>query len=399
MQKYTKRADGRYQAKVYLGESEGRQTYKYIYAKSVKELETKLRDVYTQLGKGLDIAAQRDTFGSWAQRWLRLKQAEVSAHRYYVYQCRVKNLSALDTFEISKLRTMDIQDIILEFSNSYSKSVLREIKSTAKQICQLAVDNRVIDYNPADSVKIPSMAADTKTERRALTEEEQIWILNTKHRAQTAAMIMLYAGLRRGEVVPLLWSDIDLQAGTISVTKSMSRSSNNWTVKQGAKTKAGTRTVYIPRLLIDYLRDQERCSFLVCPDTRGHLMSLSAWDKLWTSYISTLNFEYGDFSSIMVTNPHSGLLEKFVKPKSRLAPKKIPIVIPKISPHWLRHTYITNLYLAGVDLLTAKEQAGHADINTTMEIYTHLDAVHKVKQIDKLNDFLTPKLTPIEKVF
>jgi integrase len=107
---------------------------------------------------------------------------------------------------------------------------------------------------------------------------------------------------------------------------------------------------------------------------------------MWESYLAELNFQYGDFSSCMVTG-RNGKLEKFVKPKSRFAPVKIPFVIPNITPHWLRHTFITNMYLAGIDILTAKEQAGHADINTTMEIYTHLDSQHKVKQIDKLNEF------------
>lgn len=383
MQKYTRRPDGRYQSKVSLGSGQ----YKYVYAKSVKELEAKLKQIYTQLGKGLDIAAQRDTFGNWSQRWLRLKQAEVSPHRYYVYQCRVHNLSDLENMEVSKIRTMDLQEIILDLAGSYSKSVLREIKSTAKQILQLAMDNRVIDYNAAESVKIPNISADSRSERRALTEEEQSWILNTPHRAQTAAMIMLYAGLRRGEVVPLLWSDIDLEAGTISVNKSMSRKGSNWDIKTGAKTRAGVRTVYIPGVLIDYLKELPRSSFLVCPDTTGKMLSLSAFEKMWDSYLAELNFRYGDFSCVMITGKN-GRLEKFIKPKSRFAPKKIPMVIPQISPHWLRHTFITNLYFAGIDILTAKELAGHADIHTTMEIYTHLDATHKQKQISKLDEYL-----------
>lgn len=383
MQKYTRRPDGRYQSKVSLGSGQ----YKYVYAKSVKELESKLKQLYTQLGKGLDIAAQRDTFGNWSQRWLRLKQAEVSPHRYYVYQCRVHNLSDLGNMEVSKIRTMDLQEIILNLAGSYSKSVLREIKSTAKQILQLAMDNRVIDYNAAESVKIPNISADSRSERRALNEEEQSWILNTPHRAQAAAMIMLYAGLRRGEVVPLLWSDIDLEAGTISVNKSMSRKGSNWEIKTGAKTRAGVRTVYIPGVLIDYLKELPRSSFLVCPDTTGKMLSLSAFEKMWDSYLAELNFRYGDFSCVMITGKN-GRLEKFIKPKSRFAPKKIPMVIPQISPHWLRHTFITNLYFAGIDILTAKELAGHADIHTTMEIYTHLDATHKQKQISKLDEYL-----------
>ena len=69
----------------------------------------------------------------------------------------------------------------------------------------------------------------------------------------------------------------------------------------------------------------------------------------------------------------------------KFAPKKLPMVIPHFTPHWLRHTFIILMYLSGVDVLTAQQQAGHADISTTMQIYTHLDSVHKKKQINKLD--------------
>ena len=62
--------------------------------------------------------------------------------------------------------------------------------------------------------------------------------------------------------------------------------------------------------------------------------------------------------------------------------------IPNITAHWLRHTYATLLYLSGVDILTAKEQLGHADIQTTLNIYTHLDTIYKQKQVLKLDEYL-----------
>lgn len=77
---------------------------------------------------------------------------------------------------------------------------------------------------------------------------------------------------------------------------------------------------------------------------------------------------------------------------SKYSPKGIPFVIPKITAHWLRHTFITLMYFAGIDILTAMQQAGHADIKTTMEIYTHLDSVYKVKQVSKLDDYLDKKI-------
>ena len=65
----------------------------------------------------------------------------------------------------------------------------------------------------------------------------------------------------------------------------------------------------------------------------------------------------------------------------------IPMMIETFTPHELRHTFCTSLFEAGVDALTAKEQMGHADIQTTLSIYTHLSSQHKDKQADKMEAY------------
>ncbi|MCM1298192.1 MAG: site-specific integrase [Firmicutes bacterium] len=385
--KNKKRPDGRLQAKVYIGiNKDGKKQYKYVYAPNSRELEKKVQEVKLKLGKGLDVSAERDTFGAWGEKWLKLKKSEVSAGRYATYCARYKNLSDLCTYPIGKIRTSDLQDIILNLASEpsertgkpYAKYTLNEIKNVAAQIIQLAIENRVLDYNCALAVKIPK-AAKSST-RRALTDEEQQWILETPHRAQTAAMIMLYAGLRRGELLALTWEDIDLTEGTINVTKSVEMIDGKPHIKEGGKTSAATRTVYIPKVLISYLEGVPHSRFsLVCPNSKGKPMSSTGWKRLWGSYLCDLNLKYGNWQSCLETNG---------KKPGKYDPTEKPMLIPEFTAHWLRHTYITLLYKAGVDVLTAKEQAGHSDISTTMGIYTHLDAEYKKKSMAKLDIFL-----------
>ncbi|NLP26314.1 MAG: tyrosine-type recombinase/integrase [Clostridiales bacterium] len=64
------------------------------------------------------------------------------------------------------------------------------------------------------------------------------------------------------------------------------------------------------------------------------------------------------------------------------------VIHDPFTAHWLRHTFVTMMYLAGIDVLTAKEQAGYVDIQTIMAIYTHLDGAFKQKQIDKLDKYI-----------
>lgn len=388
MIKNSKRADGRVKAAVYLGDGK----YKYVYAANNKELERKVQEVKLQLGKGIDVTAERDTFGEWADRWLKLKKPEISAKRYAAYQYTVGHFKSIAHMPICKIRAIDIQDIVSEAAEGgAAKQTLSQYKSVCRQIIQMAVDNRVLDYNPAVAVKIPKKAPqDTK---RALTEQEQAWIMApTEHRGQRAAMIMMFAGLRRGELIPLLWTDIDIKNRTITINKSVEMINSRPVVKNHTKTEAGMRVVRIPQLLADYLLTQNHNNnFLVCTDTHGNMYTESAWERMWESYMREINFKFGNFDNVIVPDKKTGMPQKFILPKSRYAPVKIPMVIPPITAHWLRHTYITMLYLAGVDILTAKEQAGHADIKTTMQIYTHLDTEYKSRQIDKLDDYLSSK--------
>lgn len=381
--KNKKTSDGRYRSKVYLGNGK----YKYLSASSNKELAEKVNEVKLMLGKGLDIsAAERDTFGDWAERWLKLKKTEISIKRYNSYAAAVKRFTLISNMPIAKIRAVDIQDIISDCAASgLAKQTLTLYKSACSQIFKLAIENRVIEFNPAEYIKIPK-AAPQET-KRALTAEERQWIEETPHRAQRAAMIMLYAGLRRGELIALTWRDIDLNECTISINKSVEMINSKPVVKYNTKTDAGMRIVNIPQKLVDFLKSESKNNLLVCTDTKGNMLSEAAWKRMWESYIRELNFKYGDFSGIVMPD-ESGNLTNFKKPKSRFAPTKIPIVIPRFTAHWLRHTFITLLYMAGVDVLTAKEQAGHADVSTTMEIYTHLDSKFKKKQINKLDEFL-----------
>jgi len=381
--KNTTRKDGLIQVQIYLGRDEtGKRKYKTVYGATQKIADEKALQVRLTMRKGIDIAAERDTFGDWADRWITVKGNEVSAGRVVVYESHIKHLKRyLEYAEIKKIRTADIQSIVLDLAKSnpntgkpMAKKTLNEMKGTAAQIFQLAIDNRVMDYNPANAVKIPNSRPTEN--RRALTENEQKWIIDTPHRAHRAAMIMMYAGLRRGELIALTWNDIDTKARTININKTVEKVDGKFVLKNTAKTASSIRVIDIPQRLADYLEGEPRESIYVCVSAAGRMHTPSSWGRLWDSYLADLNIKYGDFSPF----------EK--KYESKFDPDGVPFVIPKITPHWLRHTFATMLYLAGVDILNAKEQLGHADIKTTLDIYTHLDAQYKRKSMNKLDDFL-----------
>lgn len=382
--KLTSRTDGRFEKKIYLGVKDGKKTYKTVYGKNAQEVEEKALLMKIKLRKGIDVSADRDTFETWAKRWLATKERKLSIARYEKYKyCIETQLASLKLAQISKICAYDVQDIINDLAKENpntgkpsSEKTLKDIVSVVRQIFNMAIKNRVVEFNPADAVDIP--AERSEQVRRALTDEEQQWIVHTPHRARRAAMILMYAGLRRGELIPLTWNDIDFEERTISINKSVVMKNGKPIVKPGrAKTVGSIRIVDIPQILCDYLKNEKSADAspddLVCVSAKGKMISDSGWKRMWESYLADLNLKYGNLPKDFASkhNPHG-----------------VPFMIPRITAHWLRHTFITMMYLAGVDVLTAMQQAGHADIKTTLAIYTHLDKRFKRKNMDKLDLYL-----------
>lgn len=377
MAKKTKRADGRYAVQVYLGKSpDGKRMTRSVYGRTQREANEAADRLRASMRKGMDITRDGDTFGQWSARWYEIKRNDVGASQATAYRSYMRHLSALDDMPIRDVRPYHVQEIISRLAERNpatgrptAKKTLTDVKNTASQVFRFAVENRVIEYNPVDAVRVPKNAP--KDERRALTEPECERIRTTPHRMQTAAMVMLYAGLRRGEVIPLLWSDIDLAAGTITVTKAVDLKDKDDALKS-TKTAAGTRTVYIPRILIDYLAEQPRTNMLVCPTARGAMYTASSWKAAWRSYMITLDIASG-------AHPQK---------RSRYDPIHTGIVIANITPHMLRHTACTMMIEAGMDPASVQRQMGHSDVRTTLSVYTHVTDLHRQNEIKKVDNYL-----------
>lgn len=390
MPKKKKRADGRYAIQVYLGTVDGKRKTKTVYGATKAEAEEAALQIKLKLRKGIDVSADHDSFGVWADRWKKMKLDGVSHARATVYESALAKLEGLNRMKITQIKTYDVQEIISSLAKinpntgkPASRKLLLEVRSVASQIFGLAIENRVLDFNPAQYVRI--QAAETAQERRALTPQEQAWIIETPHRMQIGAMIMMLAGLRRGELIPLTWGDINLEAQTITVNKAVEIIDGKSVVKPQTKTAAGMRTVNIPKLLKTFLEEHKPADAtdetIVLKSARGEMLSESAWKRLWQSYWCELNFRHGGFP------PET----------SKYDPSGLPPRIPKFTAHWLRHTFVTLMYLSGVDVATAMVQAGHADIQTTLGIYTHLNNQYQRDNMAKMDDFLSSQIQVSEK--
>jgi integrase len=185
-------------------------------------------------------------------------------------------------------------------------------------------------------------------------------------------MIGLYSGLRREEILGLQWDCVflDAPAPYISVRRAWHEESNRPVINTELKTKSARRDVPIPQVLVDCLREEKEKSIseYVIADSEGQPLSYSQFVRIW-NYIKVRST--GERTLYKYVNGQS--IKKKVTlelgQKCRNKPSIVYTIDFPVTPHLLRHTYITNLIHAGVDPKTVQHLAGHKNSKVTMDIY------------------------------
>ena len=253
MAKYKKREDGRYQKSVIVGKKpDGKYIKKSVYGKTQKELEANINALTNEINSGVAVWQHDITFAQLAQIWMeQYHPTETEKWKYREHQVINRHLlPTLGGMYAREVKQVYLQSVISCLAkNGYATGTMKKIKQTAVRIMQVAVESDLIVKNPFSGIKVPYVEPEA---RRALTEKEIQLITENWRGARMgpAAMIMLYAGLRIGEVLALEWADIDFDERTITVSKSRTVLKNKAFVKD-PKTKAGTRVVPIPEILYE----------------------------------------------------------------------------------------------------------------------------------------------------
>lgn len=366
MARIKKRDNGLYQKQITIGRNaDGSYKRKTIYGKTVKELEEKTAELKHQMSIGIRIDDD-STFREVTDIWIKNYRI-VNNTTWAKGQERLAELHLipyLGNIKVKKLTKFDLQSLMnVMRDKGLSTSTMKKTRYIAAQIVEVAVDKKIILSNPFKGVTVAEIPP---KERRALTEEEINLITRTwkDHRIGYAVMVMLFCGLRRGEVLALDWSDFDFKAKVIHVTKSVIFK-NNAPVIKGPKSQAGIRDVPLPDFLITILKGVRKDNAIFLPSHQGERMTEASYVRAWKSYEHYLNIQAGGHTA-------SRSREKY-------------LAIDHITAHMLRHTYASLLYEAGVDLKSAQRFLGHSDVETTMEIYTHLTKKKETQAIDAIN--------------
>lgn len=354
------RSDGRYAC-----QAEGH----YFYGATEKEALAKRAEYYRMREKGMKEEAYGISVAKYAARWVSVYKSNLTTGPYNTVVRmlnRFCNHEGIGDRTLRSITTIDIQSYY-NTAAGMSHSYICDMRDAIKGLFKGAIADRLIDFDPTARAKLPE---GKKGSHRAITDAERELIHQTAHHMRPAVMIMLYAGLRRGEVLALRADrDLDFENMTITVREAVRFENQHLPSIVDPKTEAGVRVIPMPEVLADELRF---ITGLVAPAADGSLMSLAAWKSAWSSYINALEKQA------------NGICKRWYgRTKAQQAMENLPPWKDvKIRAHDLRHSYCTMLYEAGIDVKTAQKWMGHADDDMIREVYTHLsEKMEKKAQI------------------
>lgn len=329
-------------------------TRKSFYGKTKKECRQKYDSFVAAEEEKIEKVL---TVSAWGEQWLdKYKKGNVARSTYRGY-CDYVNKHIVP--EIGHLKLKDVRPVHLvklindKAAAGKSGSLLKHIKVTLNQLFETAIENKYCIDNPAQKIKLPSKPKPTI---KIISEDSIKQILGyiPKHYFGVAVALLLYTGMRRGELLALTWSDVDTKNNKITIRQALVEAEQGFAIDVPKSKRP--RTIEIHPGLSDILKKADKTGIYVIADKTGAPLHPRRFNENYKSFFNDLNATI----------------------------KKGKDKIPYASAHKCRHTFATHLLRDGADLRSVQEALGHSVVSTT-EIYTHIEAQDIKRNILKLN--------------
>lgn len=373
-----KRKDGRFEVRLTLREN-GVPVQVSVYAQTAAEAERKARDLKTRAERG-QFTRDRSTTAGYARLWLERKAKEVRPRTAELYRLELSYAlpslqdpeapDPLGSRPLQEVKPGHIREVLDSLAERYSLRTVKMVRQRLWQVFRDALDMELVFRNPVDPVRIKTPRGQAKSKAgRALEPHEVAALLaaldqHPDPRTALALRLMLACGLRRGEALGLQWQDLDLEAGTLTVTRA-------WTDdgKRGVltlpKTNTSGRTLPIPHATLERLQ-QYRARYT---------------ERLGEPRRDAWVFPGNDPSKPL--NPHA--------PNWALKRITERLGIPPLRVHDLRHSYGSHMLANGAPLELVAERMGHANANITLGVYRHVLEHERKGWIIDPEDLLGPR--------
>lgn len=343
-----------------------------LYAKTPEELYEKVQQKKQEIEEET-LRSKKPTVRSYSEKWLRMQNGRIRATTLHDYEMKVRNyiIRPLGTMLLSDVTADDVLEALIP-AQQKSESIYQSVQMLYKLIFTSAKDNHLIKESPCDNIS--AKGGKSSKEKPALTNDQVQRLLKATKGLPPYLFVMigLYTGLRREEILALQWDCVHLSAKApyLSVKRAWHSEHNRPVISTDLKTDAAKRDVPIPPPLARYLREVKRNSNseFVVSNRDGGPLAYSQFQRVW-KYIRVRSIKERTYTRykngekiIKTVNPVLG--------EQASHNKDVVYTLDfDVTPHQLRHTYITNLIHAGVDPKTVQYLAGHENSKITMDIY------------------------------
>lgn len=247
----------------------------------------------------------------------------------------------------------------------------RVVNSYTGLVFHHAMKLGIIKDNPTKLVTMPVRVSKAGEENKKLhfyTKEELRAFLDgvDDPKWSTYFRILAYTGCRKSEALALTWNDVDFSRGTVNINKTLANGMNNELIVQSPKTRESRRVISLDKGTLDKLKE---------------------WKGIQAEQFKVFGFKPDPKDPIVFQSAKNTYInpQKIGQSIRRYCDKNGLRFIPA---HGFRHTHCSLLFESGASLKEVQDRLGHADIQTTMNIYTHVTEQKKEETADKFAEYL-----------
>ncbi|WP_215456075.1 site-specific integrase [Streptomyces sp. ATCC 21386] len=345
----TKRKDGRYQCAVYVLQPDGTRARKFAYGKTWQECDTKRRELLAKVDQGVPVPTRSAKLSEWLPYWLDnliKPRRKLSTYDKYEAHVRLYLVPLLGAKRLESLGVADVRRFLVRLEKQTTAATAKESHRVLRSALSSACREELITRNVAKLVE-PPRTDSRELKPWSLDETLDFLAASRKDPLYAAFVLAIAMGLRRGEIVGLRWSDLDLDNRVLYVRQQTQR--RRGVLYDDDPKSRRRRAVPLPALCIAPLR----------------------WHRMRQAVARAKAGERWQESAYVFTTRTGRPVEprNVYRSFTRIAQSA---GLRVIRLHDARHGTATLLTAAGVAPRVVMEILGHSQISITMDVYTHV---------------------------
>lgn len=369
---------------------------KSIYAKTLKELRKKEIEILRNTIDGISNESSNLSINDIFNLWTKVKRGlKDNTFKNYIYMYKQFVEPTLGLIKLSEIKRSDIRGFYnrLKEDQGLMVSTIDSVHTVLHQVLELAVEDEYLRFNPSDNAlkELKIAYRNESPKKKAMTLQQQIifekYLYNSDeyNRWYPIFIVMLWTGMRVGEVTGLQWDDLDFKNNIINVNRTLvyyskgKGLSNRYAINT-PKTVSGKRKIpmlqKVKRAFLMERKMQESLD-IECYDSIGgykDFVFLNRFGKVHNN---------GTLNKALRRIVRDCNLELIDKNKSN---SREVILVPHLSNHIFRHTFTTRLNEQNMNTKAMQSILGHADISTTMDIYVDATEDFKMEQMEEFEE-------------